>query len=548
MIRVYLLVVFMCILSFDSFAQELSVSEIRSGSKDDVAVQEFPKDLNGKECAALVVKTKEIEGIKFEGNIIGVPLYDKGVYTLFISGAKRVHYKHPDYVAGTIEHTKVFEGSKVYIVELTKTSGSNVVEQDACAIFVKSTPSNLDVYIDGQKMGKTPFTMKDVWAGQYKVEVKNNEGKKHVETVTINEGESKTVNATFSDIINTLLNFNCHLVNRIVIDGIECGESIPLGNILYATPYLDCINEWKKSRFSVELEPGIHTIELEAEGYKREKKEVKVSATNKVFDFELRPDVKTKTINVNGVDISFRLVLHGYTNPITLGYPEHKYPEEKGVEFKYVEYDTNCVSFSIFVNSSKDYYMAETELTRKQWFAVMEGKTNVPNPNKPITNVSYYECKKFIEKLNALTGKVFKLPTLTEWQYACQGGIYKDEDSKMYMNSWTKEDSEGSVHDVAQKTSNSLGLYDMSGNVREICDSWYTPTYHVSTVYNVDNFNGVQEGDYIIAKGYSFLSNPEVVGKEERIYLYYDEASSVSSKISPDERFDDCGIRLVLEE
>ena len=83
----------------------------------------------------------------------------------------------------------------------------------------------LDVYIDGQKMGKTPFVMKDVWAGQYKVEVKNNEGKKHVETVAINDGESKTVNAIFSDMIHTVLNFNCHLVNKIVIDGVLCGEN-----------------------------------------------------------------------------------------------------------------------------------------------------------------------------------------------------------------------------------------------------------------------------------------------------------------------------------
>ena len=96
----------------------------------------------------------------------------------------------------------------------------------------------------------------------------------------------------------------------------------------------------------------------------------------------------------------------------------------------------------------------------------------------PVEQVSWNDCQEFIEKLNRLTGKNFRLPTEAEWEYAARGG----NKSKGYKYSgsnnpdivaWYGDISRGKTHPVAQKQANESGLYDMSGNVWEWCKDWY---------------------------------------------------------------------------
>ena len=125
------------------------------------------------------------------------------------------------------------------------------------------------------------------------------------------------------------------------------------------------------------------------------------------------------------------------------------------------------------------YYIGETEVTQELWQAVMGG-----NPSRftgsqcPVEQVSWNDCQEFIEQLNALTGKKFRLPTEAEWEYAARGG----NKSKGYIYSgsndvdavaWYSDNSESSTHEVKGKLPNELGLYDMSGNVWEWCSDWY---------------------------------------------------------------------------
>ena len=127
-----------------------------------------------------------------------------------------------------------------------------------------------------------------------------------------------------------------------------------------------------------------------------------------------------------------------------------------------------------------DYYIGQTEVTQELWEAVMGS-----NPawfdddnRRPVEAVSWDDCQEFIEKLNRLTGKSFRLPTEAEWEYAARGG----NKSKGYKYSgsndadavaWYKNNSGRETHPVAQKQSNELGLYDMSGNVYEWCQDWF---------------------------------------------------------------------------
>jgi formylglycine-generating enzyme required for sulfatase activity len=99
-----------------------------------------------------------------------------------------------------------------------------------------------------------------------------------------------------------------------------------------------------------------------------------------------------------------------------------------------------------------------------------------------VEQVSWKDIQQFIRKLNARTGKRFRLPAEAEWEYACREGGRKvrycngkDEASKSeihYKGSKTKS--------VASFAPNSLGLYDMSGNVEEWTCSAYNASYDCS--------------------------------------------------------------------
>lgn len=125
------------------------------------------------------------------------------------------------------------------------------------------------------------------------------------------------------------------------------------------------------------------------------------------------------------------------------------------------------------------FYLSRYEVTQALWIAVM--KTNpsfFKDVNRPVECVSWDDCQKFIQRLNQLTGKQYRFPTEAEWEYAARGGskgqktVFAGDDDPMKV-AWFDENSEDSTHVVGLKSPNSLGLYDLSGNVWEWCANEY---------------------------------------------------------------------------
>ena len=157
-----------------------------------------------------------------------------------------------------------------------------------------------------------------------------------------------------------------------------------------------------------------------------------------------------------------------------------------------------------------NYYIGETEVTQELWEAVMGSNPSYLEGVKlPVENVSWYDCQAFIGKLNAQTGKTFRLPTEAEWEYAARGG--KKSKGYIYSGSnsigdvaWYLDNSGETTHEVGTKQANELGIYDMSGNVYEWCQDWYGETYYENS--STTDPQGPASGTYCVLRGGSWTS------------------------------------------
>ena len=184
------------------------------------------------------------------------------------------------------------------------------------------------------------------------------------------------------------------------------------------------------------------------------------------------------------------------------------------------------------------YYIGETEVTQELWKAVMGSNPSYFSSGslkRPVENVSWNECQEFIRKLNALTGKTFRLPTEAEWEFAARGGTksrgYKySGGNDIGSVAWYDGNAVRSTHDVKTKQPNELGIYDMSGNVWEWCQDWYGKY----SAGSQSNPKGPSSGSNRVIGGGSWYLNPR------------DCRASLRSSYNPDYRYLSIGLRLFL--
>lgn len=150
------------------------------------------------------------------------------------------------------------------------------------------------------------------------------------------------------------------------------------------------------------------------------------------------------------------------------------------------------------------YSINKYEVTQEEWEAVMGSiPSYFKGANLPVENVSWYDCQKFIKKLNEKTGRNFRLPTTAEWKSAASGLSVPFCEA---YSTWNSCNSGGRTHSVASLSSNEFGLFDMLGNVlewteeKDLCGGSYkstdvsyyrdSPTYRNVNPWSCDSFIG----------------------------------------------------------
>jgi sulfatase modifying factor 1 len=162
-----------------------------------------------------------------------------------------------------------------------------------------------------------------------------------------------------------------------------------------------------------------------------------------------------------------------------------------------------------------DYYIGKYEVTQGQWQSVMGSNPSYfknCGEKCPVEQVSWNDINQFLEKLNARTGKKYRLPTEAEWEYAARSGGKKERyagtssDVELGKYAWYSANSGGSTHPVGEKQPNSLGLYDMTGDVWEWCQDWYGDKYYSSSPRS--NPSGPLSGTRYVLRGGAWIFEP----------------------------------------
>ena len=283
----------------------------------------------------------------------------------------------------------------------------------------------------------------------------------------------------------------------------------------------------------------------------------------------VEPDVKTSANDA--FEVSYKLALQNFIKK------EEKYHREKN-EFPAVTLENLGIDFALvkggtfqmgdtFGEGRRDelpmhtvtldsFYISKTEVTFNQYdkFCEATGRAKPDDKgwgrgNRPVINVSWYDARDFCLWLSWKTNQEISLPTEAEWEYAAREGgkdvrfgngkLVADPNEinfncdKKHKHSYsiTGSNREHTLP-VASFKPNSLGIYDMAGNVFEWCSDWYDKGYY-SYSPSLNPKGPDAETFYRVLKGGAWDSSPASMRCSRRIIT------------TPGDKYSDLGFRVV---
>ena len=576
-----------------ALAQELTVKSFKIAEGDLTAQTQPRKDLNDRNCALVKVGIA-LDGVKFDGSIMGEPVQKLGEYWVYMpKGVTMLQVLHKNYTPLMVNFYDYgvgkVESGMTYVLTLLKPSGSTEpVNAGGNFYALTVNPKNAVVTIDGNQQTVSTdgaySAMLPYGSHTYKVEA----------------GGYISKSGSFAISSSDMTPINVSLVSAMASVSVTCPTPAVS---LYVDKKSVGVAPWTGS-----LKEGMHLIEAKKEGYRSQQRTInlsqqqkldvafpelaaiqgnlsvnykpfgadvyidgkKVGQSPRVFNgimvgshkVEIKKDgysTDSKTVSIlEGQTVSLSGVLTTHTsssvssgssltgNTITI-------PVKDGISIDMIRVEAGTFTMGATaemknpnddekpthrVTLTNDYYIGKYEVTQALWQAVMGKKTSKFKwYNLPVEQVSWDACQKFISKLNRITGKTFRLPTEAEWEYAARGGNksrgYQYSGSNNLSDvAWYGDNSGNKTHAVGTKQPNELGIYDMSGNVREWCQDWYGVYSSSSQV----NPTGANSGSYRVFRGSSWLGSA------------WGCRSCFRSYNSPDYRGSDLGLRLVLSE
>jgi formylglycine-generating enzyme required for sulfatase activity len=562
------------------FAQKLTVESFKLASNDLTAQSQPRKDLNNLNCALVKVGIA-LDGVKFDGSIMGEPIQKLGEYWVYMpKGVSMLQVLHKNYTPLMVNFYDYgvgkVESGMTYILTLSKPAGSTE-PTDAGGNFyaLTVTPKNAVVTIDGNQ--QTVST-----DGEYSAMLPYGS-----HTYKVEAGGYISKSGSFTISSSDMTPINVSLVSAMATVSVTCPTPAVS---LYVDKKSVGMAPWTGS-----LKEGMHLIEAKKDGYRSQQRTInlsqqqrldvafaelaaiqgnlsvnykpfgadvfidgkKVGQSPRVFNgilvgshkVEIKKDgygTDSKTVSIlEGQTASLSGVLTNVDNisiPVKYGISIDMVRVEAGTftmgataEMKNTE-DSEKPTHRVTLTN--DYYIGKYEVTQALWQAVMgDDPSYFKGDNLPVEAVTWDDCQEFIGKLNRITGKTFRLPTEAEWEYAARGGNksrgYQYSGSNNPSNvAWYDDNSGDKTHAVGTKQPNELGIYDMSGNVWEWCQDRLGAYSSSSQV----NPTGANSGSYRVSRGGSWCEFARLC------------RSSCRDLTSPGNRNYDLGLRLVLSE